>query len=43
LILEVHQDPEKSYVDGPQALTIDSFGDLMKEAAAVAEAVGREI
>ena len=43
LILEVHQDPEKSYVDGPQALTIESFGDLMKEAAAVAEAVGREI
>ncbi|MBT3354911.1 MAG: 3-deoxy-7-phosphoheptulonate synthase, partial [Candidatus Scalindua sp.] len=43
LILEVHKDPEKSFVDGPQALTIESFGDLMSESAAVAEAIGREI
>jgi 3-deoxy-7-phosphoheptulonate synthase len=43
LILEVHKDPEKSFVDGPQALTIESFGDLMRESAAVAEAIGREI
>lgn len=43
LILEVHKDPEKSFVDGPQALTIESFASLMKESTAVAEAVGRAI
>ncbi len=43
LILEVHQDPEKSYVDGPQALTIEDFENLMSEASAVAKAIGREM
>ncbi len=43
LILEVHQDPEKSYVDGPQAITIEDFEILMKEARAVAQSVGREL
>ena len=43
LILEVHQDPEKSYVDGPQTITPDAFENLMKEAGAVARAVGRDI
>jgi 3-deoxy-7-phosphoheptulonate synthase len=43
LILEVHQDPEKSYVDGPQSITPDAFENLMKETGAVARAVGRDI
>src|SRR3989304_9171155 len=43
LILEVHQDPEKSYVDGPQTITPEDFENLMKEVGAVARAIGREI
>lgn len=43
LIIEVHQDPEKSFVDGPQAITIEDFDCLMKEAGAVARAIGRDI
>ncbi len=43
LILEVHQDPEKSYVDGPQTITPDAFENLMKEVGAVARAVGRDM
>jgi 3-deoxy-7-phosphoheptulonate synthase len=43
LILEVHPDPEKSFVDGPQTLTIGEFETLMKESDAIAKAVGREM
>jgi 3-deoxy-7-phosphoheptulonate synthase len=43
LILEVHQDPEKSYVDGPQSITPEDFENLMNETGAVARAVGRDI
>lgn len=43
LILEVHPDPEKSFVDGPQTLTIEEFETLMKESDAIAKAVGREM
>ncbi|MGR3174250.1 MAG: 3-deoxy-7-phosphoheptulonate synthase [Candidatus Scalindua sp.] len=43
LILEVHQDPEKSYVDGPQTITPDAFENLMKEVGTVARAVGRDM
>ncbi|MDR4498929.1 MAG: 3-deoxy-7-phosphoheptulonate synthase [Candidatus Scalindua sp.] len=43
LILEVHPDPEKSFVDGPQAITIEEFAKLMEETKAVANAIGREM
>jgi len=43
LILEVHPDPEKSFVDGPQAITIEEFAKLMGETSAVANAIGREM
>ncbi|MGR3221115.1 MAG: 3-deoxy-7-phosphoheptulonate synthase [Candidatus Anammoxibacter sp.] len=43
LIMEVHHDPEASFVDGPQTLTSEDFTKLIKELKPVALAVGREI
>lgn len=43
LILEVHPDPESATSDAAQTLSTDQFKDLMKELAAVAKAVGREM
>ncbi len=43
LIIEVHMDPEKAFMDGAQTITPDDFGTLMKELKPVAQAVGREI
>ncbi len=43
LIIETHSDPEKSVVDGPQTLSIEEFGKLMKELKPIANAVGREM
>lgn len=43
LLIEVHPDPEKAFVDGPQTLTIEEFENLMEESGAIASAVGREI
>ncbi len=43
LLIEVHMDPEKAFVDGAQTLTTDDFSTLMKELKPVAEAVGRDI
>ncbi len=43
LIIETHSDPEKSMVDGPQTISIEEFGRLMKELKPIAEAVGREM
>lgn len=43
LLIEVHVDPEKAFVDGAQTITTDSFDTLMKELKPVAQAVGRDI
>ena len=43
LLLEVHPDPEKAFVDGPQTITIEEFENLMAESRAIARAVGRDI
>jgi len=43
LLVEVHPDPEKALVDGPQSLTLQEFDRLMTELAPVAQAVGRTI
>lgn len=43
LLIETHSDPEKSIVDGPQTISLEEFGILMKELKPVAEAVGREM
>ena len=31
LIVEVHHDPDRALSDGPQSITPDQFGDLVKE------------
>ena len=43
LLIEVHPDPANAKSDGLQSLTFDSFGRLMSEIRAVAEAVGRSV
>jgi len=43
LLVEVHPDPEKALVDGPQALTCEDFDTLMAQLRLVAEAVGRTL
>ncbi|MCP5007350.1 MAG: 3-deoxy-7-phosphoheptulonate synthase [Planctomycetes bacterium] len=43
LILEVHPNPEESYVDGPQTITIGEFERLMGETRTIANAMGRDI
>jgi len=40
-IIEVHDDPEQAKCDGPQALTLPMFEELMAQCRAVAAAVGR--
>ena len=41
LIVEVHPDPEKAWVDGPQSLDMPAFKHLVESCRKVAEAVGR--
>jgi len=41
LLIEVHNDPPRAMSDGPQSLTPERFGALMKQIGRVAEAVDR--
>ena len=43
LIIEVHNRPEEAFSDGTQSLLPQKFSQLIKELAAVAKAVGREV
>jgi 3-deoxy-7-phosphoheptulonate synthase len=43
LIVEVHPHPDRALSDGPQSLTPALLASMMKELAAVAQAVGREV
>ncbi len=43
LLIEVHPEPEKAFVDGPQSITIEEFESLMKESRTIATAIGRDI
>jgi 3-deoxy-7-phosphoheptulonate synthase len=43
LIVEVHPDPEKAWIDGDQSLTIEGFRALMASCRKIAEAVGRRM
>ena len=43
LLIETHPDPDQALSDGPQAVPLSRFGDLMDAARRVAEAVGRSI
>src|SRR5437764_7864829 len=41
LLIEVHPNPDEALKDGAQSLTIDQFQDLIPQAQAVAQAIGR--
>ena len=41
LLIEVHPNPDEALKDGAQSLTIDQFKELMPQAHAVAQAIGR--
>jgi 3-deoxy-7-phosphoheptulonate synthase len=43
ILIEVHPNPEKALTDGAQTLSVKDFAKLIKEARAVAEAVGRSV
>lgn len=43
LLIEVHINPERALVDGPQTITTEEFNRLMKELKSVSQAVGRDI
>lgn len=43
LIVEIHPNPACALCDGPQALNLDSFGEMMRDLQAVAAAVGRRM
>jgi 3-deoxy-7-phosphoheptulonate synthase len=43
IIVEVHPDPDHAWSDGPQALTPDNFGDMMRTLEAVVTATGRKM
>ena len=43
LLIEVHPNPDEALKDGAQSLTIDQFKDLMPQAQAVAQAIGRTV
>ena len=43
IMVEVHPDPSSALSDGPQSLRPDKFVELMRAAAQVAAAVGREV
>ena len=43
LIIEVHPRPDEAWSDGRQSLKPERFAQLVKEAAAVAQAVGRTL
>ena len=43
LLIEVHPDPAHALSDGAQSLAPDQFADLMRQAQAIAEVIGRRI
>src|SRR5712691_3117772 len=43
LLIEVHPNPDEALKDGAQSLTIDQFRNLMPQAHAVAQAIGRTL
>jgi 3-deoxy-7-phosphoheptulonate synthase len=43
LMVEVHPDPERALSDGPQSLSFDQFGALMRELRAMGPALGRQV
>ncbi len=43
VMIEVHNDPEHAFSDGPQSLRPDEFAELMSVMKKIAEAIGRKI
>jgi len=43
LMIEIHNDPENAFSDGPQALLPDTYLSLIKELKLIADAIGRKI
>ena len=43
VLIEVHPNPDEALKDGAQSLTIDQFKDLMPQAQAIAQAIGRRV
>ncbi len=43
LIIEVHNQPEKAWSDGPQSLKYDNFDALMEKGKKIAEVIGRSM
>jgi 3-deoxy-7-phosphoheptulonate synthase len=43
LLVEVHPDPARALSDGAQSLTPDQFTELMRQARAIAEVLGRRV
>lgn len=43
LLIEVHPNPEQALCDGPQALTVDMFSELMVRLPPVLESIGRSL
>ncbi|MBR3839723.1 MAG: 3-deoxy-7-phosphoheptulonate synthase, partial [Erysipelotrichales bacterium] len=42
LIIEVHNDPEHAWSDGPQTLTFKHYREVVEKAHKIAEVIGRE-
>jgi 3-deoxy-7-phosphoheptulonate synthase len=43
LLIEVHQNPEEAYCDGPQSLNLNDFADLMDKLRSLVQALGRSL
>jgi 3-deoxy-7-phosphoheptulonate synthase len=43
LMVEVHHDPSRALSDGPQSITPDMFGALVRELRQIAPVIGREL
>jgi 3-deoxy-7-phosphoheptulonate synthase len=43
LIIEVHHKPEEALSDGPQSITPDAFAEIVHQADAIAQVVGRRL
>src|ERR1051325_6017578 len=43
LIIEVHHKPEEALSDGPQSITPDAFAEIVRQADAIAQVVGRTL
>ncbi len=43
VMIEIHDDPENAFSDGPQALLPETYIDLVSELKIIANAIGRKL